>query len=662
MQSESEGNRRRFQFALGASVILLLTFIVYRPMLPGSFVMDDSWWVGDFNPLITGKLKPFNLWFRFDFTLAAFGWWAEHLAFGSNPAGYHVVNIALQAISALLLWRLLARLKIPGAWLAAALFAVHPVCVNSVARISELKNTLSLPFFILSFIGYLHYEGGRLYPKASEQKQSSNKATLWYAVALIAFVLALLAKTTAVVLPVLLLLCALWQRKRIAWKDVLHTLPFFVLSLAFGLMSIWYQKNQALRMTLLALPPTTFPERLAGAGYCFWFYLGKVLFPFNLCMQYPRWTIDAHTVTAWLPDIFAVALFFVCLGFWRSWGRHALFALGCFAVMLFPALGFFDAQYLTLWQVSDHLQYPALAAIIALGAAALAALHNKTAFRVVAVALLLGVTILCFQRAEAFSAPEKLYADTVAKNPMDVDAYNQLGIILAKQGNYAEAMTNFEMAVKSDPNDCDARMDLGHALALEGKLGDAETQYMASLKIRPTAAQTHKLYAELLRREGRNAEALYHLRMAAIFEPDVETYVELAALEYAMGKPREAVAHLERALPLKPDAADATALNNLAWILATCGDGSVRNGNEAVHYAEQACTLTGYKQSGMMGTLAAAYAEAGQFPEAITTAEKAVNLATETGNTQFAAANQQLLFLYRAGKPYHEPFPGISGQ
>lgn len=650
MQSVSEGNRSRLQYALGALAIVLLMFIVYRPMLPGSFVMDDSWWVGEFNPLITGALTPYNLWFRFDFTLAAFGWWLEHLVFGANPAGYHVVNIALQAISALLLWRLLAQLKIRGAWLAATLFAVHPVCVNSVARISELKNTLSLPFFILSFIGYLYYENERLYPTSSDQKPSS-KATIWYGVSLIAFVLALLAKTTAVMLPVLLILCAMWQRRRITVKDIIHTLPFFLLSLAFGLMSIWFQKNQALRMTLLALPSTTFPERLAGAGYCFWFYLGKILFPFNLCMQYARWAIDAHTALGWLPDIFAVTLFVLCLGFWRSWGRHALFGLGCFVVMLFPALGFFDAQYLTMWQVSDHLQYPALAAIIALVASTLAAIPNRMAFRMTAAALLLGSSILCFQRAGVFNAPEKLFRDTIAKNPADSDAYNQLGIILAGRRNYAAAMTNFVLAAKTDPNSCDAQMDLGHALMLQGKFAEAETQYLTALKLRPTAPQTHKLYAELLQRQGRNAEALYHLRMAAIFEPDEKTYVTLASLEYAAGYPHDAVNHLRRAVTLTKDAA---VLNNLAWILATCADDSVRNGSESIQYAEQACDLTGYKQPGMLGTLAAAYAETGRFPEAIATAEKAVNIATEEGNVRFATMNRQLLLLYQAGKPYHE--------
>jgi tetratricopeptide (TPR) repeat protein len=473
-------------------------------------------------------------------------------------------------------------------------------------------------------------------------------------VSLVAFVLALLAKTTAVVLPVLLLLCAIWQRRRITGKDILHILPFFVLSLAFGLMSIWFQKNQALPTTELPLPPASFPQRLAGAGYCFWFYLGKVLFPFNLCVQYPRWTIDPHIATAFLPDILACAFFILCLWFWRSWGRHALFGFGCFVVMLFPSLGFFDAQFLTMWQVSDHLQYPALAAIIALIVSILAALPNRTVFWCVAAALILGSSVLCVQRVEAFSTPEKLLTDTVAKNPSAPDAYNQLGVILVEKGNYASAMDKFQLAVKNDPGNCDAWMDLGHALALQGKFTEAEQDYLTALKIRPNAPQTHKLYADLLKSQGRNTEALYHLRMAVIFEPDAATFTDLALLEYATGDPREAVKHFQRALALGQDPNEAMILNNLAWILATCPDDSIRNGTVAVKYAEQACRLTGSKQAGMMGTLAAAYAEAGRFPEAIATAETTIKLATTAGNMQFAVMNQQLLLLYRAGKPYHE--------
>lgn len=654
----SEGNndsaRVRMKLAVGALAIIALAFAVYSPILPGSFLMDDARLTGASNPLVNGQLTPWSLWFQTDFTLATFGWWLEHLAFGTNPAGYHVVNIALHAISALLLWRLLARLRIPGAWLAAALFTVHPVCVNSVARIAELKNTLSLPFFIFSFIAYLRYESAALSPTDSRER----KATLWHIVSLLAFVLALLAKTTAVMLPVVLLLCAAWQRSRIALKDIIHTAPFFVLSLAFGVMSMWFQKNQALPSTELPLPPMSFPERLAAAGYDFWFYLGKAVLPVHLSIQYTRWTINPHSVVAYLPIILACAIFIVCWQFRRVWGRHGLFGLGVFAVILFPALGFFDAQFLTMWQVSDHLQYMALPAVVALAAAALAAWLPGAAFRPVAIAPLLVGSILCLQRAQAFSTQQDLMEATIRENPQLPDAHNDLGIVFVKQGDYARAMRQFAIAVKCDSNNVDARVNLGHALTMGGKFADAESQYAAALRIRPLAPLTHKMYANLLKLQGRNADALYHLRMAVLFEPDAETYMDLASLEYATGDSQRAVNDFRRALAAGPGPNEAMVLNNLAWILATCPDDSVRNGADAVRFAERACRMTNFKKPGMVGTLAAAYAEAGRFPDAIATAESAIKLATDEGNKQFAAVNQKMLLLYQAGKPYREKRPG----
>lgn len=658
MISEAEGDKREcVKQIIGILAIVLLTFLVYRPILPGSFLMDDERLVGSDNPLVNGTFTLRTLWFQTDFTLATFGWWLEHLAFGKNPAGYHVLNIALHAISALLLWRLLARLKIPGAWLAGALFAVHPVCVNSVARIAELKNTLSMPFCLLSFIGYLRYESAALYPVepvSGGPQRSSNKATVWYILSLIAFVLALLAKTTIVMLPVVLLLCAVWQRGRIAWKDILHTLPFFVLSLGFGLMSVWFQRNQAIPTAELPLPPASFPERLAGAGYDFWFYLGKALLPFDLSIQYPRWQIDPGTARAYLPGLLVCAIFILCLQFRRSWGRHVLFGLGSFIVMLFPALGFFDAQFLTMWQVSDHLQYTALAAIMALVASVLAVLPNKMMFNCVAAALLLSSSILSYRRAEIFATQESLMRATVAQNPAAWDARNDLGVWFAEKKDYSTAMREFALSLAYAPDNIQARMNLAYALVLQGKFAEAEAQYLTVLKTDPHEPLANKMYARLLELQGKNAEALYHLRMAALFKPDVNTYMDLASLEYRMGDPQQAVARLRRALTLKAGPDRPNILNNLAWILATSPDASVRSGADAVRYAEEACRLTDFEQAAMVGTLAAAYAEVGRFPEAISTAEKAIQLATEAGNTQFAAANQQLLLRYRAGKAYHE--------
>jgi protein O-mannosyl-transferase len=635
--------------------IIVLTSVAYFPVVPGTFLMDDARLIGRDNPLVNGELTFRSLWFGTDFTLTTFVWWLEHLAFGQNPAGYHLVNIALQATSAVLLWRLLARLKIPGAWLAGALFAVHPVCVNSVARIAELKNTLSMPFFLLSFIGYLHYESVRLYPSEPPSSANHNFArsgAWWYFISLAAFVLALMAKTTVVMLPVVLLLCAAWQRGRIQRQDVLHIIPFFILSFAFGVMSIWFQKNQALPTSPLTLQQADFAQRLAGAGYDFWFYLGKALFPFDLNLEYRHWKMGAATAIAFVPSLLAAVLFLVCLLFRRGWGRHILFGAGCFVLILFPALGFFNAQFEALWQVSDHLQYTALPAILALVSGALAASAGKIAFRSVAILLLAICSVLCFRRAAVFKSEEKLMTDSISKNPAAWGALNDLGVMFAERGDYARATSLIEKSVQYNPDNIEARLNLGYALVLQRNYPAAETQYLTALKINPRAPVANKMYARLLELEGRNAEAIRQFEISVSIMPDVDTCMELATLDYSLGNCRRVVTDLERALALKPDAArQVTALNNLAWVLATCPDNSFRDGNKAIRCAEEACRLTGFKQAGMVNTLAAAYAQAGRFPDAITTAQMAINLATKAGDTNGAAAMRQLLVLYREGKP-----------
>src|SRR5476651_1722142 len=191
----------RVRIGLGVLFLFALVFIVYRPILPGNFLMDDHRLIKDENPLVTGELTPLTIWFQTDFTLSTFALWLQWLAWGENPGGYHVVNILLHGLSAVLLWRLLAQLKIPGAWLAAAIFAIHPVGVNSVARIAEIKNTLSLPFFILSFWFYLRYEKFSMKPAGENQNAGlswNDSAALWYGLSLAAFVLALLSKTSTV--------------------------------------------------------------------------------------------------------------------------------------------------------------------------------------------------------------------------------------------------------------------------------------------------------------------------------------------------------------------------------------------------------------------------------------------------------------------------------
>jgi Flp pilus assembly protein TadD len=635
------------RLALGALAIFALVLLVYLPILPGNFLIDDQRLVKDNNGLLNGEFGPLSIWFRTDFTLSTFVFWLEWLAWGPHPGWYHAVNMGLHALSAVLVWRLLARLKIPGAWLAGACFAVHPVCVNSVARIAELKNTLSLPFFLASFWAFVEWEETR----ENIDGRPKLAGPIWYAVSLLAFVLALLSKTTTVMLPAVLLAGAAWRRGSITRRDLLHSGPHFVLALGFGLMSCWFQKHQALAGESLA--PESSWQRLAAAGQVFWFYLGKAFLPLHLNLYYPYWKVDARSLLAWLPLVLAGALFAVGWRFRSRWGKHLLFGLGCFAITLFPALGFFDAQFLKLWRVSDHLQYLPLIAPLGLLAAALVSFAgSRRSGKFLATAVVIFFSVLAFERARVFASEEILLRDTLARNPAAAPVHNDLGVILAKQQKYAEAAHEFSASLEYDPDNAAAHSNLGQALALQGKFQEAEAQFAAALRIKPADVESRKKYAAFLLQQGREREAIAQLAAATRIKPDLETRMKLAGLLYQRGEAGQAVEQLRGAVLLH--SADPLVFNNLAWLLATCADDKVRSGAEAVRYAEEACRLTGYKQAGLLSTLAAAYAEAGRFPEAIRTAETAIQMQDAAGETRFAALNRQLLTLYRAGKPWHE--------
>jgi len=285
---------------------------------------------------------------------------------------------------------------------------------------------------------------------------------------------------------------------------------------------------------------------------------------------------------------------------------------------------------------------------------------NPRVLKCVAPVLVLTLSVLTVQRAQVFATDEGLWQDTLAKNPAAWPAHNNLGCIRAEQQRIDEAMQHFEASLKLNPRNAKAHINLGRALTLHNKFAEAETHFRSALEISPQDADAHKFYASALAGQGRREEAILHLREALRSRPDLDTRLQFAGLLHQAGKIREAIEQCRQALAVKADAPEA--LSNLAWLLATAPDDSLRDGTEAVRLAEQACRLTEFKEARMIGTLAAAYAEAGRFGEAVSTAQKAVALASSSGNAQFAGINQQLLRLYRAAKPYHEPAPRAGGQ
>lgn len=607
--------------------------------------MDDWRMVKADNPIVTGQFSPFSIWFQKEWPLSWFVLWAQWNAWGAHPIYYHLVNIIFQTTSAVLLWRVLAALEIPGAWFAAAIYAIHPVCANSVSRIAEMKNTLSLPLFLFSLWLYL--------PNLTPDRRLDLVASLRYGLSVLAFVLALLAKTSTIMLPVILLVCALWRNGRIRREDLLRTAPFFFFSFVFGLMSSWFQKHQ--QLVGMNLRPETFWERFALAGRVFWFYLGKALLPVNLNLVYPDWKANPSAITAYIPDALFCVVMLVCWRFRRSWGRHLLLGLGIYAVTLFPVLGFFDSQFLTRWRVSDHLQYLPLIAPVALAVAILASTLPAFIFRAFAVMVILAFSCLTFQRARVFSSEENLFQDTLAKNPAAWGIQSDYGALLAGRKDFAEAEKHFDEAVKYNPDYPEAQSNLGQILAMQGKFDEAEPRFLAALKLQPNDAEAHQRYATLLLRQGRIPEGLAQMRMALDYSasPKIETRLRYASLLHQSGDLASAIAQYRAVLAVEPNSVEA--LNNLAWILATSSDDKIRNGAEAVQLAERASRLPPAKGMCVPGTLAAAYAEAGRFQDAIATAEQAVKAETAAGETQFAAMNQQLLNFYRAGQPFHQP-------
>ncbi len=288
-----------------------------------------------------------------------------------DPTGYHVTNLILHFASALLLWKILRHLSIPGAFLAALLFAVHPVNVESVAWIAQRKNSLAMFFFLLSISWYIHADGSlSQIDKARPTDKLSTPASFLrsgrYWLSLFAFALAGLSKGSVAVLPLILLGIIWWQRSRIAHSDLIRILPFFLAAIVLIRVNVWFQTHGA----DFAFRDVNFAQRLAGAGAVVWFYLSKALMPIHLLAVYPQWEIHAGQLLWWLPLVAAATATIALL--WHRfsrWGRPLLFVWGFFCVALLPVLGFIDVAFMQYSLVANHYQHIALIGIVALVAA-----------------------------------------------------------------------------------------------------------------------------------------------------------------------------------------------------------------------------------------------------------------------------------------------------
>jgi len=606
------------------ALLVAATLAAYLPVGRAGFIWDDDTFLWR-NPLIQGSDGLFRLWFTTAapdyFPLTSTTLWLEWRLWGANPLGYHLVNVLLHALSAVLLWRVLARLRIPGAFLAAAIFAVHPVNVASVAWITERKNTLAMFLYLSSLLFYLRSVDQR------EQRlppgEASN-ALPWFsrcdALSLLAFLGALLSKTAVVPLPVVLLGLAWWRRGRLELRDLWRSLPFFALAAAAGCVTIWFQYHRAIGASLLDVRADSLWSRLAGAGWAFWFYLYKAFLPVNLSFVYPRWQIDPARVWSYVPVLLVVALFLVCWRYRRGWGKAVLFGLGYFLVMLLPVLGFLNIYFMRYSLVANHWQYFALIGPIALIAAVFAHAWQRVGsgaervsafcFPVSAFCLVLALGVLTWREAGTYTDLKTLWTTTIARNPAAGLAHNNLGTLLLEEGHPDEAVAHFRQALALQPNAADVHSNLGGALLAQGRFEEAIPHLQRGVRLQPDSAQAHNNLGNALSKQGQMDKALAHLRKAVELRPTLSSArYNLGGALLQAGHVDEAIAELQHALELDPD--QASAYVSLGNALLAKGRGA-----DAVACLERAVRL----QPGLAAahyTLANALLEQGRGDEAI---------------------------------------------
>jgi len=695
-------------------VLIVATVLAYLPAWNGKPIWDDN------SHITRAELRSWHglveIWTQVGTTqqyypLVHSVFWIEQKLWGDSVLGYHLVNILFHALGAVFLLQILLRLRVPGAWLAAGLFALHPVQVESVAWISEIKNTLSGLFFFSSILAYLNFD--------------QNRSRVAYFGSLALFLFGLMCKTVIAPLPAIILVVLWWRRGRLRLRDdIVPLLPFFALGIGAGLFTAWVERTfvgaQGSAFTLSIF------QRCLIAARDFWFYLFKLFWPANLTFIYPRWQISG---TVWWQNLFPLTLVLLLVVLWRLRRnfRAPLTAALVFLGLLFPALGFINVYPFIYSFVADHFQYLACVGPLTLVAAGITMALNsvapeKTFLRpTLSTVILLTLGLLSWRQCRDYRDIETLWRATIARNPDCWMAYSNLGSFLSGRGNVDEAIRDFRKALELWPNQSKDHNNLGKALIEKGRIAEAMDQFQTALRISPDDPDTETNIGAALLQQGDVDGAISHLQRAVEKWPrHAQAHINLgdallqkretdaAIAEYGKtlelpfdhaetlygignalrqkGDVEEAIIQYRAAIGLRPDFANAhnnlanalrqtgraeeavheyeaalksepesiLAQNNLAWLLATSSNASLRDGAKAVQLAKQANQLTGGNDPIILHTLAAAYAENRQFPEAVEAAQRALEIADANGITSLAESLRNKLALYQARSPYHE--------
>ena len=664
-----------------ALLLVVTTILAYQPAWHGGFIWDDDAYITN-NELLTAPDGLRRIWFSLDspsqyFPLVYTMFRFEHSWWGLNPTGYHVVNILLHIANALLLWGLLARLRVPGAWVAGAIFALHPVQVESVAWITERKNVLMGFFFLLTIRAWVEF--------VDEQ---TKHRWFFYVLALVLYALALFSKTTACTLPAALLLILWLQGQRINQRRLLQLVPFVVLALGMGLLTVWWERyHQGTHGPMFAISPL---ERLLIASRAIWFYLGKLFWPSNLTFIYPRWIVSPTHVLeyAWLAALGGLC---AVISFARRYvGRSLEVAALFFVATLSPLLGFIMLYTFRYTFVADHYQYLASIGPIALASAGITTLaasfkESRHSIFGAAVCIVAALAVFTWRQSTIYADIEALWRTTIARNPGCWMAHNNLGIVLSQKGEIDEAIAHYRKTLEMSPDFADADYNLGNALLQKGEIDAAIVHCQRAVTIQPNDPEAQIALGNALLQKGLIDESIVHYQKALAIRPYyVTAHYNLSSAFLKKGEIDEAILHCRAVLSTQPEHADAhtilanaflqkgeignaieqykktleivprsvPALNNLAWILATYSDPAFRDGTKALELAQRANEFSGRNNPIILRTLAASHANVGQFSTAVEVGQLALSLTDR--QSPLASALQRELAGYQASEPYRE--------
>jgi tetratricopeptide (TPR) repeat protein len=596
---------------LNIPLIVLLfaaTFIAYWPALRGGILWDDDAHITRPGLQSIGGLG--RIWFQPGATQQYYpvlhtAFWVEHSIWGDSTAGYHILNIVLHATAACLFALVLSQLSIPGAWIAAFFFALHPVGVESVAWISEQKNTLSAVFYLLAMLLYLRYD--------EQTGEETPRFSRDYYIALTCFVAAVLSKSVTATLPAALLVIFWWKRGKLSWnRDAYPLLPWFGVGIAVGLFTAWVERRY------VGAVGTDFSlsilQRVLISGRDVWFYLQKLVWPSRLMFIYPRWDVNARV---WWQYLFPLGVIALVAAAWlvRGKTRGPLAAVLFFVGTLFPALGFFNAYPFIYSFVADHFQYLAALGIITL-AASLCRGRLQTG---IAIAIIAVLGILTRVDAAMYRDSETLYRTTFYKNPACWMCYNNLGFVLYGQGKIDEATPLYIKALEIKPDYAEALNNVGVLLSSQRQPGPATTRFQQALSLKPNYADALNNLGNVLVTQDKPQEAMPYLEKALQLRPDyAEAKLNMGAALLKMNRIADAITNLKDATRLKPDYAEAHGILGVAWYTS----GQVA---EAKAEFEQAIRLKP-EFVPPHRDLAEAYWELGRADDAIAQLETAVRL------------------------------------